>query len=384
MARVAAGCVRHRGTGVHPLCLRGSMVPATLAAAFVRREHWPVIGKRNRRVRVCSPSFSATVFFLTAADVPALPHSPAAFLLHRRTALFACCLALLAPLAACRAESAARASAITIVDGDGRTIRLDTPAQRVVSLVPASTDVLLALGASDRVVARTDYDQDPRLAAVPAVDNALTPSVEWIAQQRPDLVIAWPDRQTRTIVGRLIELGVPVYASHTESLADARKNMHDIGALLGLDSAAMHLVGALDSAMAAARAQVANLPRVSVLYLIGLDPPMAAGSGTFVNELIDVAGGANVVRASPTRWPELSVEDVLAKQPHVIVAAVEAQSAEQVRSRLSASPGWRTLDAVRAGRVFVVDATRFNRPGPLLISAIHSLVVAIHPESARP
>ncbi|MCI0434021.1 MAG: helical backbone metal receptor [Gemmatimonadetes bacterium] len=264
------------------------------------------------------------------------------------------------------------------MDDAGRTVRLDSPAQRVVSLIPARTDLILALGAADRLITRTAYDEDPRIAGLPSLGDALTPSVEWLVAQRPDLVIAWPDRQLRNVIERLEAADIAVYASRTESLEDVRRSIEHMGALLDLDAAADSLRQRFDDTIAQVRALVAGLPRPVVAYFIGLDPPMAAGPGTFIDELIEIAGGENVFADSPVLWPAVSVEETVVRQPDVVIVSTAGSTPGQVLEHLRSSPGWRSLEAVRAGNVYVVDASLFNRPGPRLMEALRKLAGVFH------
>lgn len=303
--------------------------------------------------------------------------------LVRRTASCAALLpVVLAGLPACDrpAPEPGTTAAISLIDDSGREVALDAPATRIVSLIPSVTDVIVGLGAPDRLVARTRYDEDPRLAGLPSLEDALTPSIEWLVERRPDLVVAWPDRQARTVVTRLSELGIPVYTSSTETLDDMRRGITNIGRLLGLEARADSLVAALDTAIAAVRARVERREIRDVLYLIGLDPPMSAGPGSFIDELITIAGGRNVMGDAPAEWPPVSVEEIVARAPDVVLIAV-ASADESVVERVRALPGIRRLEAVQGDRVRVLDASLFNRPGPGLIEAVTALARAIHPEA---
>jgi len=287
-------------------------------------------------------------------------------------------------LAACAGPPDATGAAIEVVDDAGEHVRLDAPAQRIVSLVPARTDLIVALGAADRIVARTQFDEQPELADVPSVGNALTPSVEWLMAQRPDLVVAWPDQQQRTVVTRLRELGVAVYASGVESLADVDRSIADLGILLGLDIRADSLRAAiaaqLDSAAAIARA---NEPP-AVVYLIGLDPAVAAGPGTYIDEILDIAGARNIF-GDPglPLWPTVSLEEVVRRQPEHLLLAVGAAADTATLRALSSRPGWRDITAVRKGNVHALDPDLFNRPGARVGEAAMRIARLLHGDADR-
>lgn len=297
---------------------------------------------------------------------------------HVRTTLLLC-TAILA--AACGADRpSVEPAAITLRDDAGRVVRLAAPATRVVSLLPAATDVILALRAGDRLVARTDYDTHASLAALPSVGGGLTPSLEWVAALEPDLVIAWRDAQSRALVRRLDELGIPTYAAGPESIAGAKRLARHVGEMLGLDPRADSLLAAFDASFEAVRRRIpAGAPAPGVLYLVALDPPRAAGPGTFVDELIAAAGGRNTFADAPALWPEVSLEEVVRRQPDVVVVAAAGVDAPAL-GRLRAAPGWRELHALRAGRIAAVDTDLFNRPGPGLARAVVRLAAILHPE----
>jgi len=277
-----------------------------------------------------------------------------------------------------RAHAGADAPGIAVIDDAGRSVHLAAPAQRIVSLIPARTDLILVLGAADRLIARTAFDDDARLAALPSLGDALTPSVEWLVSQRPDLVIAWPDRQTRTVIEQLEAAGIAVYASRTETIEDVRRSTAHIGLLLGLEARADSVRGEIDAAIATVREQVRRRGHPKVAWFIGLDPPMAAGPGTFVDEMIGIAGGTNAFADASSLWPPVSLEEAIVRQPDVVIITIGDATRDSVLARLRAQPGWRALEAVREGRVHVVDPSLFSRPGPRLVHAMPMLAELVH------
>jgi ABC-type Fe3+-hydroxamate transport system substrate-binding protein len=291
--------------------------------------------------------------------------------------------ALLVALCACGTPRDAGTAVIEITDDAGEPVRLAAPAQRVVSLVPARTDLILALGAADRIVARTHFDEDPRLADLPSVGNALTPSVEWLMSQRPDLIIAWPDAQSRTVVTRLRELGVPVYASRVQSLTDVDRSIEHLGVLLGVTAAADSLRAAVQAGLDSAAHIAAGAERPAVVYLIGLDPAVVAGPGTYIDQMLEIAGARNVFADASGLWPTVGLEEIVRRQPeHVLLAADEASAAAQVE-RLTTRAGWRDVAAVRDGNVHILEPDLFNRPGPRVGEAAVRLAEVLHGRGGR-
>lgn len=273
------------------------------------------------------------------------------------------------------------AASISVTDDTGVTVALERPATRVISMIPAQTEITAILGGVDVIIARTQWDLDPRLAHLPTIGDALTPSVEWLAAQRPDLVIAWPDAQSRDVVTRLREIGVPVYGSRVESITEIRAMVTRLGVLLGAVERADSLVRALDAGLDSVRASVAGRPAVRVLYLLSADPATIAGPGTFVDEIVSVAGGVNVFADVPQLWPQVSLEEVVKRQPDVIIRPSEP--ARDPLADLLGQPGWRDLHAVQNGRVYMVDANLFNRAGVTVVEAARRLASLVHDSAAE-
>jgi iron complex transport system substrate-binding protein len=264
------------------------------------------------------------------------------------------------------------------VDDAGRTVVRAAPPRRIVSLIPAVTEVVIALGAGDRLIARTDYDTNPLLDTLPSVGGGLTPDIEWLVRRQPDLVVGWTDGTARTVLGRLRELGIGVYSADVQSLADADETVRRLGVLLGLDAAAEELVARTRAGLDEVRASVDGLPKPRVLYVLSVDPPMTAGPGTFLHEVMEIAGGVNVFADAGSPWPTVSLEAVVARDPDLLLVPVGEEGFAPI-DRLADLPGWADLSAVRAGRVYAVDADRFHRPGPHLVDVARELARVYYP-----
>jgi iron complex transport system substrate-binding protein len=275
-------------------------------------------------------------------------------------------------IAGCERKSQSTTAAPLVVTDDAqRSVQLLHPATRVVSLLPSVTDLIVAMGRAHVLIARTDYDEDPRLAKLPSVGGGLTPSVEWLAAQKPDLVVSWPDQGTRSIVTHIVSVGVPVYAASTETIEDALRTLRNVGVLLHATSAADSLERSITAALDSTRQSVAGMRRVRVAYVLSIDPTFIAGPGTFIDELIRVAGGENVFGDLKQSWPQVSLEEFALRDPDVIVLARDSD--EPAQEVVGTLPGWRNLRAVKARHVYRVSAHYFNRPGPLMPRAAREL-----------
>ena len=289
-------------------------------------------------------------------------------------------LALLLALAGCaNAPGGETAVFATVVDDGGREVSVAAPPSRIISMIPARTETIVRLGAADRLVARTAFDEDPSLAHLPSTEQALIPSVEWLARLRPELVVMWRDGTTRTTATRLTELGIPAYGAAIETLDDVDSTIRRIGRLLGLDARADSLVARVHEELDEVRRAVEGRERPRVLYVVGRDPAMTAGPGTFADELIAVAGGQNVFSDGPAGWPQIGLEEILRRQPDVLIVPTGDWDGDGLLAWFRRTPGWRELRAVREGRVYAVDATIFNRPGPRVGQVARRIAEILHP-----
>jgi iron complex transport system substrate-binding protein len=309
----------------------------------------------------------------------------------RATSLFAALV-----LAACsdpapapgRADHPGRSGerlAVSAVDDAGRTIRLPRPAGRVVSLLPAGTETLAALGAADVLVGRTRYDTGAEFAHLPSVGGGLDPSLEALVALRPDLVVAWePAGGESRLRSRLEELGIPVFAIQTRDTADVYANIANLGRLVGRDRAAAGLGERIRAGLDSVRSTITPGARPRVLFVVSVDPPMTAGLHNFIAELIEVAGGAplDIAGTAPGLSPQVSLEEVIRRDPDVVLLPV-GRDASMNAERLAREPGWRELRAIREGRIVEVPADLVNRPGPRLAEMARVLRDAIREGGVR-
>lgn len=277
---------------------------------------------------------------------------------------------------ACGPPEAVVPSGYEVTDDVGRRVSVDAPAVRVFSAVPSLTESVLALASEDVLVARTRFDRAPELSELPSLGGTLNPNVEALARLRPDLVIVSADLGRRTVGDRMEALGVPVYRADVQTVADLRDHLLRLGVLLGREERAAELVDSLNRGLAAVQRAVAGNPAVDVYYSVWHDPPQTTGPGTFIDEVIELAGGRNVFADASVAWPQISLEELLRRDPEALVIAYHQGGAYDAPWLRGA--GWRELSAVRRGRYTVVDGDLFNRPGPRLVEAARVLASFLH------
>ena len=273
-------------------------------------------------------------------------------------------------LAACSGRPAA--SSLSITDDWGRTVALAAPARRIVSLQPASTELLFRLGLGDRVVGRTHFcDWPPAARAVPDLGNGIGPDIEAVAARKPDLVLLYASAADRAAADRLAALGIATAVLKLDRSDDVRRAARLIGTLTGTRPAADSFVAAFDSALGTVAAATAHPGRRPRLYVdVWASPPMTVGRGSYLNEVIRLAGAENVFDDVAGSSATVSLEAIAARDPDAILyLAPDTLRAPDLASR----PGWRVLRAVRQGHVLVVDGSLYDRPSPRMAVAAADL-----------
>ncbi len=289
-----------------------------------------------------------------------------------RLALLAQCA--LGACAAPRGAPDAGAGPVVAVDDFGDTLRAPAAAPaRVVSLNPTTTEIVFAIGAGGRLVGRSQWDSWPDSATrVPALGPAVRPNVEAVLAVHPDLVLLYASADDRPAAARFRAAGITVAALRIDRVADFRRATRVIGALLGDSARAATVVDSVDATLARVAAATAGLPPVRVFMPAWDRPVIAIGGGSFLSDLIAIAGGRNIYMDAPAPSPTVTVEDVVARDPAVVLASPET------RARMLADPRWRALRAVRDGRVLAFDTTVVGRPSVVMGAAAVSLARLLH------
>ncbi len=275
-------------------------------------------------------------------------------------------------------DASSRPAPVLTVDDFGDTVRLRTPARRVVSLNPAFTELVFALGYGDRLVGRTSWDLYPEAARdVPDLGDGMRPNVEAVLGARPDLVLLYASPTNRAATQQLHAAGVPTLTLRTDHVADLARVAPIIGAAFG-DRARGEFVA---DTVRASLDRVRALPRPAtprtVFWHIWESPLMTIGAGSYMSELVGIAGGVNVFGDLSAPSPQVSLEEVARRDPYAILAG--PNSAATIRS----SAEWQAVRAVREGRVLVADTTLVGRPGVRMGEAARHLRALIVGDSAR-
>lgn len=302
------------------------------------------------------------------------------------------CLTIVLVLGACSALPGEAAPTVTMplsqTAGPTQGAKNGPPAERIVSLAPSNTEILFALGAASQMVGRDSFSDYPAEAAqIQDIGGGLMAlNIELIVSVQPDLVLASPLTPSEQVAD-LQNLGLTVYVVPNPTSFDGLyENLRSVAALTGRQSEGEALVAALLTRVAAITEKVALASARPVVYyeLDATDPnaPYTSGPGTFVDLLIKSAGGENFGASLSGEWVQVSVEELLSRQPDVIVLGdytYGGVTAEQVRARA----GWDALTAVQQNKVFTFDDNLVSRPGPRLVDGLEAMAKLLHSDLIR-
>jgi len=260
--------------------------------------------------------------------------------------------------------------------------------QRIISLIPAVTEILFAVGAGPQVVAVSSFDEyPPEVKQLQRVGALLDPDLEKILSLRPDLVVAYGSQED--LQKQLARASIPVYIYRHAGLSDVTRTIAEVGARVGHSAEATALVTKIDAQLADIRARVADAPRPKTMLVFGreigaLRGIYASGGIGFLHDMLVAAGGDDVFADVKRESVQATTELILARKPEVIL---EVRSGPAELGTLDAERAlWKALSsvpAVRNGRVYFVVDPRTVVPGPRVAEATELLARALHPETFK-
>lgn len=288
------------------------------------------------------------------------------------------------PTAPVPAVTQQTSTTINLVDGLGRTVTLEKPAARIISLAPSNTEILFTIGAGSQLVGRDSYSDFPKEAKdVQEIGGpSFGSSKELITKLQPDLILA-ADINSPDQVTEFEKLGMTVfYLKNPKDIAGLFANIETVGQLTGHVNEAASLVESLKIRVSAVDSAIAkSTSQPKVFYEVdGSDPakPWTTGPGSFMDTLIKQAGGVNAGEKLPMEWAQISQEELIIQSPDFILLgdAKYGVTAETVKQRA----GWDAIKAVIDGRIIEFDDDLVSRPGPRLVDGLEALAKTIHPE----
>jgi iron complex transport system substrate-binding protein len=267
---------------------------------------------------------------------------------------------------------------VTIKDDAGRTVTIDKKPLRIVSLAPANTEIVYALGLLGELKGVTTYDDYPVAATkLPKMGDFTTPNLEAIAAAKPDVILVTGGVQA-DVVGKLEAPGAKVVVVDPQDLKGTYAAIETVGRVLGASGKAGDVVAKMRSEAADIEKAVSSAPKVTCFVEIGWNPLFTAGQGTLLNDLVTGAGGTNVVKQKG--YVGYSTEQLLVDQP---AAYLGTKSSLGDVGALAARPGYSGLAAAKDGRVFVLDDNQVSRPGPRIVEGMRQIAKALHPDLVK-
>jgi len=293
-------------------------------------------------------------------------------MLFRRFLLLLSCALMLCWISATQAA--------TFRDALGRSVTLNSPARRIVSLAPNLTEILYSLGLGDRVVGVTQFSYyPPEAAQKPKVGSYANLNVEGIISLSPDLAIGTADGNMPGVIKLLEQAGIPVYVVNPRRVRDVIETIGRLGELCDVPEKAKSLCSRLDRRVSRILKKTARLRRPLVFFQINERPIMSVNKNTFHHDVIHLAGGVNMAQDEPLTYPRISVEEVLRRKPEVIIISSMGgdERYEKVRGEWLK---WSGIPAVKSRRVHLVDSDLLDRPSPRIVKGLETVAKLIHPE----
>jgi iron complex transport system substrate-binding protein len=264
----------------------------------------------------------------------------------------------------------------SVTDETGRVVVVPDHPHRIVCLAPSITDEVYALGAGDDVVGISDYVKYPKEALKkPSVGSILTPSIETIVALHPDILLAMKTINGAGSVEKFRQLGIPIFLIDPHGMEGIFRALTSVGDALNRKDVAAAEVARLRQRVERVRASVKGKPVFSIFMPVWYDPVITIGQGAFITEMIAAAGARSVTADVSQEWPHMSIEAIVERAPEALLLM---RGGRISLSLLQERPGWKSVPAVKAGRVYFTD-DRMDLASPVAIDALEDMAREFHP-----
>jgi len=270
----------------------------------------------------------------------------------------------------------------TYTDDMGRQVDISEIPERIVSFGPNITEILFALGLDEEVVGVSDFCDYPEAAKdKPKVGNAFTPSVETVVGLEPDLVLTIEHEQLNA---ELDTLGLKFIVLDPEDIDGVLENIELVGEVTGKAREAEELGQEMLDRITSVRTEAEDAAEVSVFFIVdATDPsnPWTAGADSFIGDIIDIVGGENVAGEITGDWVQMSIEQIVASDPDIIIVQTMMGGVPTVsKETLEAHPVWGEMTAVKQGNIAFINGDLVSRPGPRIVDGVEEMAKIVHPE----
>jgi len=270
----------------------------------------------------------------------------------------------------------------TYTDDLGRQVDISEVPERIVSFGPSITEILFALGLEDNVVGVSDFCDYPEAAkSKPKVGNAFSPSIEKVVALEPALVLTVKHAQFNS---DLESLGIKFIVLSPKDVRSIMDSIDLAGEVTGKAKEGNQLVEDMEATISQVTARVKGAPRVRVFFIVdATDPnsPWTAGPGSFIDDIINMAGGENVAAETEGAWVQMSIEEIVNSDPDIIIIQTMAGGVPTVSEEvLQEHLVWKQMTAVKQDKIRFVDGDLVSRPGPRIVQGLEEMARIIHPE----
>lgn len=276
-------------------------------------------------------------------------------------------------------EAPASAFPVTVTDDAGREVTIEAAPESIVSLAPANTEIVYALGLLDKLTGVTTYDDYPaEVADITKVGDFVTPNLEAITAAEPDLILATTGVQA-DVITQLEGTGATVIAIDPQTLEALYTSIETVGKATGTADTAAEIVDGMKADIDTIAKAVSAEEPTECFIEIAQDPLFTAGKGTLLDDLITAAGGTNIV--AETGYVGYSLEQLVTDDPAAYLATLGSMSDP---ADLSKRAGYDKLSAVKNQRVYVLEDNLVSRPGPRVVAGVAQIAAALHPDIEIP
>jgi iron complex transport system substrate-binding protein len=289
----------------------------------------------------------------------------------------------LLPLAIFLGTSASFSTTQKSIDEVGREVTFPFPPKRIVSLAPNITEILFSLGLDEEIVGVSIHCNFPAKAKSKVrVGSYISLDFEKITSLNPDLIIATAAGNTRDMVDRLGKLGFQTYVIYPKNFNDILESIAHIGQVVNRGKEARAIIEGMRKRSQRIVELTNGLPRPKVFIQIGDAPIVTVGKGSFADDLIRLAGGENIAGKEEEVYPRFGMEEILKRSPEVIVISSMNPKGDYQRI-IQEWTRWKTIPAVKNGRIHLIDSDLLDRPSPRIIDGLEELARVLHPEKFR-
>ncbi|KAA5806328.1 ABC transporter substrate-binding protein [Thermoanaerobacterium thermosaccharolyticum] len=268
---------------------------------------------------------------------------------------------------------------LKITDFMGRQVTIKKEPKRIVSLSPSTTELIYAIGAGKDVVGVTNYDDyPPEVKSVAKVGGYEGPNIEAILAQKPDIVFA-SNLSGKDQMEALQKSGIPVVVLEAQNINQIYDSIKILGEITGNVEKGNEIINKMKDKIKEINDKVKNLPKVNVFYVVDTNGNWTAGKGTFIDELITLAGGNNVA-SDANGWAQYSMEKLMQKNPDVIITSQHATNANNIKNM----PGYKDTKAAKDGKIFIISNDDIvTKPSNRIVLGLEEIAKDLHPEAFK-